>query len=1149
MLLHSKSETTKDRAGSSREETFLSEPLSPVSSRVSVILFSALLLACLLLTIISFPSASGAVNFPNQGDKYNIDTAYPVVKAEYDSEVDSFEATLSIKGEDDEIPLNITTEDNISFSIVPEQGLMNENYTLELFVENSAGSTYNIVHFQVVAEYMDIWVNKPQLGVANHSPYYLEIQTENRSYCKYGFQKSTNPVHSFDEGENLTLLHTIGNETAGESTLDSKIFLKCVDYTGRPNFAEVDVGYDSSPPGITVEKSPEVVKDVDNKSIAVDIKTEDPTLCQFEEDFDSYTTWQNIYPYKSSYVENHEFSRDFDDIDDFDRHVFKDNVTCTNLAGLTTKKEVALVVELSPDIKMSMTNPSLYTQKTTLNFTVETETTADCTADGEDFDKDGAYEHVKQYSNLKDGKYTVGVNCTSTNVPNKRSLFDFTVDTTPPSDVNVSSPDPVCGSPATATFSANDTSGINFYNYTLRLGDKIVESGRTGESVSVEIENASNFSNSLLSWSAYAVDVAGNEGTSSSPLSVTLKNSTSLECDDTPPVLSLEKAPSSDGVYVNVSCSDDISGCNPSFNYGKVSLNSQCSYNSSQTYDSLMMVQNTAKVCIKGKDNMDNNASIFETVEVESYSDSCSDGEVSGNETSVDCGGGCPPCGEGKACIDDSDCSTGFCLDSICSAPSCSDQIMNGDETDVDCGGSCSPCSVNSSCVDHSDCSSNYCDGGMCASPSCSDNLQDGNETDVDCGGGKCELCDLDMNCEVDSDCVSDFCKDGVCSVDKEKDTDGDGIPDFWEENEGLDKNDPSDAKEDIDDDGLTNLEEYKEETDIRVADTDGDEYYDGEEVDEGTDPLDPESFPETSLIAWIVLLTGLVLLCTGGGFAYYFYTQRPSSKKVHLGGRGGAGEGGGVGRPGGVGSEGLSEKTGGETPPRPQKPRMKPKRGQRGGEESSKKRKKRVLRKPESVKSGSKMDKFKEAFSEFGEGEEKEEKSQSGEVVDEQKKTKKKGGEDDLFSSFKEDFEGGESSETSKSPERVEKRSRRAEREEPGAERRGEVDRDVQEDQDFVSMDDLKKEGSEKGGEDREAEEKSKKERGRGEESSDAISELEGIAGDASSGGEDAEEEFDKEGESGEDEGSEAMSELKGIAGEESDEEGEEGDDEIEKY
>ncbi len=71
----------------------------------------------------------------------------------------------------------------------------------------------------------------------------------------------------------------------------------------------------------------------------------------------------------------------------------------------------------------------------------------------------------------------------------------------------------------------------------------------------------------------------------------------------------------------------------------------------------------------------------------------CSDGIKNADETAIDCGGSCEPCGEGKGCLADSDCSSNYCsTNSICAIPTCSDGIKNGEELDVDCGGACQSC-------------------------------------------------------------------------------------------------------------------------------------------------------------------------------------------------------------------------------------------------------------------------------------------------------------------------------------------------------------------------------------------------------------------------------------------------------------------------
>ncbi|MDF1561496.1 MAG: hypothetical protein P1V51_00550 [Deltaproteobacteria bacterium] len=79
--------------------------------------------------------------------------------------------------------------------------------------------------------------------------------------------------------------------------------------------------------------------------------------------------------------------------------------------------------------------------------------------------------------------------------------------------------------------------------------------------------------------------------------------------------------------------------------------------------------------------------------------ETCGDGIQNQDETGVDCGGVCPPCG----------------------TETCDDGVRNQDETDVDCGGVClpcagSPCDLSTGCSEGSFC---LCDGDDCARPVC----------------------------------------------------------------------------------------------------------------------------------------------------------------------------------------------------------------------------------------------------------------------------------------------------------------------------------------------------------------------------------------------------------------------------------------------
>ena len=104
---------------------------------------------------------------------------------------------------------------------------------------------------------------------------------------------------------------------------------------------------------------------------------------------------------------------------------------------------------------------------------------------------------------------------------------------------------------------------------------------------------------------------------------------------------------------------------------------------------------------------------------------SCADGIKNLDESDVDCGGSCVLCGYEKTCGSDGDCSSGNCQVGRCGIPStgcqplgidptCADCMQNGDETDVDCGGVCSPCGFNKGCTHHGECWSASCLSGRC---------------------------------------------------------------------------------------------------------------------------------------------------------------------------------------------------------------------------------------------------------------------------------------------------------------------------------------------------------------------------------------------------------------------------------------------------
>ena len=143
---------------------------------------------------------------------------------------------------------------------------------------------------------------------------------------------------------------------------------------------------------------------------------------------------------------------------------------------------------------------------------------------------------------------------------------------------------------------------------------------------------------------------------------------------------------------------------------------------------------------------------------------SCTNNAQDGDESDVDCGGECTPCGPDDHCVDAADCVSGVCQDQRCAEALCDDGVRNQDEADVDCGGLCgSTCADSARCSSGLDCQSLVCDEGLCRPASCDDGVHNGQETDLDCGGDCAQACSPGLRCQAGSDCISGSCQDQQC--------------------------------------------------------------------------------------------------------------------------------------------------------------------------------------------------------------------------------------------------------------------------------------------------------------------------------------------------------------------------------------------------
>ena len=98
-----------------------------------------------------------------------------------------------------------------------------------------------------------------------------------------------------------------------------------------------------------------------------------------------------------------------------------------------------------------------------------------------------------------------------------------------------------------------------------------------------------------------------------------------------------------------------------------------------------------------------------------------------------------------------------------CVAASCRDMIKDGDETDVDCGGSCGPCGIGGECVFPDDCASQTCDAGTCIA--CPNDVPCELLGELYCAAdGTCQPRLMQgEDCPIANACLSGFCADGKC--------------------------------------------------------------------------------------------------------------------------------------------------------------------------------------------------------------------------------------------------------------------------------------------------------------------------------------------------------------------------------------------------
>ncbi len=159
-------------------------------------------------------------------------------------------------------------------------------------------------------------------------------------------------------------------------------------------------------------------------------------------------------------------------------------------------------------------------------------------------------------------------------------------------------------------------------------------------------------------------------------------------------------------------------------------------------------------------------------------------------------------------------------------------------------------------------------------------------DTDGDGIANICDACDDTIAGKISD---AQGCAVGeVPAGERMQDTDSDGLPDYWEKMYDqeqcqlnyvvIDSNDNAmaDTSEDYDADGTTNYQEYIGRSDPCVADE-----LQSEETAQNRTFIPSSTRPETgNVLAWVLLIMGLLLTFGGIGYLVYYYNYAPTPNK-----------------------------------------------------------------------------------------------------------------------------------------------------------------------------------------------------------------------------------------------------------------------------
>jgi hypothetical protein len=348
-----------------------------------------------------------------------------------------------------------------------------------------------------------ITLRGPNLGFALKTPYALEVGTREAATCRYALQSGVLWQNKLSMLSDDAFIHTVDTPTRTSAT----VYISCNDTSGVMHSKSFQVGVDASVPRMVITSAPNPVIDPREKIVLLRVTTDDYTFCTYNNT--AFGISRATDP--TSYTVDHTEALNFNSITTPTKEVKTYDITCTNLALLSTTQQHTVIIDLGATFSINVTSPPAYTSAQDIVLIAKPNKQATCSYEDNGTTKtfeESNNTFTARLGNLPEKSYQYIITCNAAN-SEATAVAQFIVDRSKPEILRISGPKIAC--PANESMFYFNVSGFDpapLINYSLRSTNATYNYSTTD----VVIKLPDNLPAGKYTLSASATNAAGTRG-------------------------------------------------------------------------------------------------------------------------------------------------------------------------------------------------------------------------------------------------------------------------------------------------------------------------------------------------------------------------------------------------------------------------------------------------------------------------------------------------------------------------------------------------------------------------------------------------------------------------------------------------------------